>query len=151
MDMEHVQSGEAKVTNQMISSLRSTKPWTRFLSVLGFITVAFSIVIGTALMFAKSLFPQSKNAPTFLMGIMYIIFSVMYLFPSIYLFRYSSSITRFLDTGKETEMESALSYQKSFWKFVGIVSLIAMIIAILSIIAAILIPLVTGMRPAQID
>jgi len=144
MDMEQNQSAEAKVTNQMISYLRSTKPWTKFLSVLGFIMVAFSVLIGLLFMIGRNLFPQ--GAPTFFVSIMYMLFSLIYLFPSIYLFKYSSSISRFLNTGREIDMEYALSYQKSFWKFVGIVSLIAIIIAVLGIIAAIVIPVVTRMN-----
>jgi len=146
MDMEQNQSAEAKVTNQMISYLRSTKPWTKFLSVLGFIMVAFSVLIGLVFMIGRNLFPQLNGAPTFIVGIMYMLFSLIYLFPSIYLFKYSSSISRFLNTGREIDMESALSHQKSFWKFVGIVSLIAIIIAVLGIIAAIVIPVVTRMN-----
>ena len=149
MDMIQAKPTEAKVTNEMISSLRSTRPWTKLLSVLGFIMVAFFVLIGIVLMFVKNLFPQLKGAPTMFVGIMYMLMSLMYLFPSLYLFKYSSSVSRFLNTGREIDMESALTHQKSFWKFVGIVSLVAIIIAVLSIMAAIVIPLVTRMNTPQ--
>ena len=84
--------------------------------------------------------------PAVLLGIVYIIMSFFYLVPSIYLFRYSSAIGHFLDSMTEAEMESALSYQKSFWKFVGIIVIIMFIVSILGIIAAMMIPLMIGMQ-----
>jgi hypothetical protein len=41
----------------------------------------------------------------------------------------------------ESELEAALSYQKSFWKFAGILCLIGIIFAVVGIVAAIAIPL----------
>jgi hypothetical protein len=74
-------------------------------------------------------------------GVVYIIFAVLYGFPSLYLYRYSNFIKLFLQNKRETDLESALSYQKSFWKFVGILSIITIGISIFGIIAAIMIPL----------
>ncbi len=76
MDMEQVQPIGSKVTNQMISYLRSTKPWTKFLSVLGFIMVAFCVLMGIVLMFVKNVYPRLKAAPTFFVGIMYMLISL---------------------------------------------------------------------------
>ena len=57
-----------------------------------------------------------------------------------WLYKYSSAISRFLDGGGATELGNALVYQKSFWKYVGIMVLISMIVAILGILAAVFIP-----------
>jgi hypothetical protein len=62
------------------------------------------------------------------------------LIPSIWLYKYSSAISRFLGGGAATELGNALVYQKSFWKYVGILILISMFVAILGILAAVLIP-----------
>ena len=72
--------------------------------------------------------------------------SFFYLVPSIYLFRYSSAIGRFLESMAASEMEAALSYQKSFWKFIGIVAIVMFGFAILGVIAAIVIPLIIGIQ-----
>ncbi|MEX1329683.1 MAG: hypothetical protein AB1Z29_23010, partial [Desulfobacterales bacterium] len=66
--------------------------------------------------------------------------SHFYLIPSIWLYKYSSAISRFLGGGGATELGNALVYQKSFWKYVGIMVLISMIVAILGILAAVFIP-----------
>jgi hypothetical protein len=147
MDVEEIQLLELTITNHMIDSMRSTRPWAMFLSIVGFITVGLMVLAGMIMMVVGSVVTRKFDGfPAVLMGIMYIAMSFFYLVPSIYLFRYASAIGRFLDSMTEAEMESALSYQKSFWKFVGIVVIIMFVLTILGIIAAIMIPLMVGMQ-----
>jgi hypothetical protein len=60
--------------------------------------------------------------------------------PAWYLFSYAGALGSFLQGGAVAELEAALDHQKSFWKFVGILTLISMVLAVLGIVAAILIP-----------
>jgi hypothetical protein len=144
-----IQSPELKITSHMVDSMRSTRPWAMFISILGFITVGFMVLTAIVIMVLGSVLPQEIGRfPAVLMGIMYIIMSFFYLVPSIYLFRYASAIGSFLDTMSESEMETALSYQKSFWRFVGIVGIVMIAFAILGVIAAIVIPLIVGIQGA---
>ena len=142
MDGQQVVSSAVRVTDKMISFMRPTKMWTRFLSIMGFIMSGFMVLLGIFLSLAGNLLPQAQGAkfPPVL-GLIYIFFSIFYIIPSVYLFKYSSALGRFLDNKMESELESALSYQKSFWKFVGILSLIGIIFVVVGIVAAIAIPL----------
>ena len=127
--------------NYIMNSLRATKPWTRLLSILGFIGTGFTILIGLGIMVGRNFIPISPKAPPLaFLGIFYILTSVLYLVPSIWLSRYSSAIDSFLKGGDSVQLGNAMAYQKSFWKFVGILVLVSVAIAILGIIAAILIP-----------
>ena len=58
----------------------------------------------------------------------------------IWLCKYSSAISRFLGGGGATELGNALVYQKSFWKYAGIVILISIILGIFGVLAAVFIP-----------
>ena len=142
MDEQQVMSPVLKVTDQMIDYLRSTKMWTKFLSIMGFIGAAFIVLIGILIMLASNFLPKEAGAkiPPFV-GIIYMLLSIFYIIPSIYLFKYSSALNRYLNNKMESEMESALSYQKSFWKFIGVACMIGMIFAFVGIVAAIAIPL----------
>jgi hypothetical protein len=135
-----------KVNEQMIQSIVSTKTWTKFLSIMGFITAGFVIIVGIIFMiFGGAIFSKEAEAPyAVLIGIAYILMSLLYIIPSRYLFMYSSALSRFLGAKSELELESALSYQKSFWKFWGILFLVGIIIGIIGIFAAITIPLLLG-------
>ena len=147
MEVKEIQPAELKITNHMIDSMRSTRPWAMFLSIVGFISVGFMVLGGMIIMVVGSVLPQEFNGfPAVVMGAVYIVMSFFYLVPSIYLFRYSSAIGRFLDSMTEAEMETALSSQKSFWKFVGIVVIIMFVLSILGIIAAMMIPFMMGVQ-----
>jgi len=142
MDEQQIVSSDPAVTDQMINTMRPTKMWTKFLSIMGFIGAGMMVLMGIFIMLAGNLFPQSESSkvpPA--MGIIYIIFSIFYIVPSVYLLKYSSALGRFLNSKKEFELESALSSQKSFWKFLGIVCIIGLTLMVLGIVAAIVVPL----------
>lgn len=129
------------ILNYMVNSLRATRPWTRLISILGFIGVAFSILAGIAMIIGRNFFPISDKAPPLaFLGIIYMLTSVFYLVPSIWLSKYSSAISSFLKESDAIQLAKAIAYQKSFWKFVGITVLVFIVIAILGVIAATLIP-----------
>jgi hypothetical protein len=135
------------ILNYIMNSLRATKPWTRLLSILGFIGTGLTILMGLGMMLGGSFIPISpKTPPLEFLGILYILTSVFYLVPSIWLSKYSSAIASFLKGGDSVQLGKALAYQKSFWKFVGILVLVFIIIAILGLLAAIFIPAFLAFR-----
>ena len=64
--------------------------------------------------------------------IAYPLFGLLYVFPSLYLFRYARSIRDFVSSGHEQHLENALVAQRSFWRFVGIWSIVGVVLAILA-------------------
>jgi hypothetical protein len=135
------------ILNYIMKSLRATKPWTRLLSILGFIGTGFTILLGLGMMLGGNFIPIPPEAPPLVyLGIFYILTSVFYLVPSIWLSKYSSAIDSFLKGGDSVQLGNAMAYQKSFWKFVGILMLVFIIIAILGLLAAILIPVYLAFR-----
>jgi len=117
------------ITPRMIDCLRQTKPWVRFLSILGFIGVVFMLVAGLVMIavgavgarFARE-FGGGVGAA--LLGLLYILMAVLYVFPSVFLFRYASAIARMTLGHPAEAMETALAAQKSFWKFVGVLMMV---------------------------
>ena len=55
-------------------------------------------------------------------------------------------ISAFLNAGEALELAKAIAYQKSFWKFVGILTLVSIAVAVLGIVAAIMIPILLSFR-----
>jgi len=145
MDVQKAGSSSVKVTDQMINCIHSTKLWTKFLSIMGFIVAGFMVIMGGFIIFAGNLFTKGASPHlTVFMGIFYVICSIFYIVPSLYLFKYASALNRFLSDKRDSEMEAAISYQKSFWKFCGVLCLVGISIAIVGIAAAIAIPLILG-------
>ena len=135
------------ILNYIRKSLRSTWPWTRLLSVLGFIGTGLIILAGLGVIVGESFIPVSEKAPPLVfMGIFYILASVFYLVPSIWLSKFSTAVSAFLKSGDAIELGKAIAYQKSFWKFIGILALVSIALTVVGIIAAILIPSLISLR-----
>ena len=105
MEASYAMSGGA-VTPAMLEWLRQTRPWVRFLSIMGFLAALLMVCLGLFMGFAGSMagmfgdkFGQSFP-PAIGIGIaaLYIVIAIIYLFPCTYLFRYASAITRALRT-----------------------------------------------------
>jgi len=134
------------LTAGMIDSLRKTKPWVRFLSILGFVAAGFMIVAGVGVSIFGLVATGDSSGPfsgalMVGLGLVYVLFSLFYIIPSRYLSRYAKAInTAMVSTSKTAAVEEALRYQKSFWKFVGIMMLVMLVLYPIAIIAAIAIP-----------
>lgn len=124
------------VTPLMIESLRATKPWVKFLSILMFIMVGLVFLGGLAMMFASPMGMRGGASVGPLMGFVYWIMGGLYLAPAIFLYRYASSIDDLVRGGGDTAMEMALESQKSFWKFTGIVTLVVLCFYLIMIVLA---------------
>ena len=113
------------VTTTMIEHLRKTRPWVRFISVLGFISIgliglaAVSMTLGV--LFTGSLY---EIGVMFIPGVLYVGALVIYFISTLHLHRYASSLKKLLAEGGIKALEDALGYQKSFWKLAGILAIV---------------------------
>jgi hypothetical protein len=115
-------SGEG-VTQRSLEMLQATKPWVRLFSVLLFIGASMGILFGLGLMFAGAMvFGRAAAWLGMVAGIIVIAFSMLYFMPALFLGRYASRIGDAVGTRRSHDLEAALEAQKSFWKFIGIVT-----------------------------
>ncbi|MCI5222927.1 MAG: hypothetical protein D3924_09705 [Candidatus Electrothrix sp. AR4] len=122
------------ITESMLLSLRQTKPWIRVMSVIGFIFIGFmaiSWIFNFYSMF-KSEFGRPP-VPMLLLGGASMLTAFLYLLPSLYLFKFASSLNDLFEGGGARELEEALAHQKAFWKFVGILTLIVFALVLVGI------------------
>ena len=129
-----------QVSAGIIQALAGTKPWVRLCSIMGFIGAGFMILAGLMMMAGGAIGGSSNSSmrglgwmQTF-MGVIYIALSVMYLFPSLKLWKYGTAIIRLMSSQSAADLEQALVEQRGFWKFVGIVVLIYLAIVALGLI-----------------
>lgn len=122
------------VSENMIGSLNATRPWVKFLAILGFVFTGLAILGGLGMMAAFSLVPAKQGMPGFfgpVFGLIYILMGVfMYLIPCLYLLRYGQAIDGIPVSG-QAALEQALDKQKSFWKYVGILSIVLIVLYVL--------------------
>jgi hypothetical protein len=129
-------------TPQAIEILLQTRPWVRFLSVLGFIATALMAVVGL-LGGGLGLAGAGGNAPAVVM-LAYVPLSLVYFFPSLFLWRFAERISKLQTTKAASDMESALEAQRSFWRFVGIA--VALVLALYVVLLGLMVPLMIFMR-----
>ena len=135
--MSSVAGGEG-VSAVALDHLRNTKPWVRLLSVLGFIGSAFMVIAGLVFMVgAGALGEQFKGALGVGMGAAYLLLALLYIYPSLCLWRYATSIQALLSTRRSVDLDTALGQQKSFWRFVGILTAALLVLYVVIIIIAI--------------
>jgi hypothetical protein len=124
----------AATTSMTVEMLRQTKPWVRFLSILGFIGAGLMILCGLIMGVAG----VAGGAPEmFLLFILYPVLGLLYIFPSLYLYRYASRIAEFILYGQSEHLDSALEAQKSYWRFMGIMMLVVLCLYALIFLIAI--------------
>ena len=122
------------LTAGMLEALKGTKPWVRFVSILGFL-VAILMVLAALGMGGFGVYRITAGGPEGYMlagmAVLYLVFAILYIYPSRFLFRYASAIGEALAApSKSAAVERALVQQKSFWKFVGIMILVMMLMYI---------------------
>jgi hypothetical protein len=117
--------GDGQVTPAILDSMRQTRPWVLFLGILGFIGAGFMVLGGLGMLVAGSAIGGGEMGA---IAIVYIVMAVFYIFPSLYLYRYASSIKMLMSGYGVHALEEALSHQKSFWKLVGICTAVMMVL-----------------------
>ena len=82
----------------------------------------------------------------FAMAAVYLSMGLLYIFPGIFLVRYSAKINALLSSPTTAALEAALVAQKSFWKFVGISVLVVLGLYFLIIIGGMFVGIASNMR-----
>jgi hypothetical protein len=124
-------AGRAEVAPGVIALLLATRPWVRFLSIIGFIVAALIVLAALAI---GAMGAGGGGAPMIGAGVVYIAMAALYGVGAMILGRYASRITDLEYARSNVALEEALAAQKSFWKFTGI-----LMVAVISIYAVILV------------
>lgn len=127
-------SGPIEATERAIDMLRQTRPWVRFLSILMFIGTGLLLLMIVIMILAG----RSRGGGVTVAGqTLIILLSVLfYLPPAIYLNRYAGRLADLMHYRRAMDLEAALSAQKSFWKFMGILTLVIIILYALIFVVA---------------
>lgn len=132
-------SDQLVVSESAMGYLNATRPWVKFLAILGFIGMAFMAIVGLFMVFGLSRIPMQPGGQTMspLFGLVYLVFIAFYFMPCLFLYRYGKSISAIPGTG-QSAFEDALRHQKSFWKFIGIFTLVILSLEVLFMVIGLL-------------
>jgi hypothetical protein len=119
--------------DELLEPLRATRPWARLCSIVGFVMAAFQVVGGIVGLIG-GLAGGAAGAGVSL-GVFYLLFAFLTFFPSLFLFKYASSIRSAERSMEIEDVRLALMSQKSFWRFMGILTLVYLVILAVGLLA----------------
>lgn len=122
-------AGEAnqkiELTTDSINSLDTIWRWASFFSILGFIGIAFIIIIGIVMGVVFSTIDSSLGAGVgSLIMIIYIILGVVYFYPILLLFRFSRWTKKAIQNNSSLDFSLALKNLKGHFQYVGIMTIV---------------------------
>jgi hypothetical protein len=125
---ETSQDSGMPLTNTMLQYLVEASPWLRFMGVIGFIGSALccigGIISSVSLIATSSLLSEFANFPVWIFPLIQIPMGLILFFPAYFLFKFGQKIRTYQYTHSNEDLESGFKYNKSYWKFMGILCII---------------------------
>lgn len=130
------QENKPLVNGEIGAYLIETAKWGKFLAIMGYITIGLLMLGG---LIAMVVFSSMDNLiytkiPLSAMGAIYIIIGVVYFFPVNYLYKFSQNIRKGVVFNEEYTLTMGFQNLKSLFKFIGIVTIVALAIYVLIIV-----------------
>ena len=138
---------ELQIDQSSQNYLSESARWARFLSIMGFIGCGLMVLGG--LLFGSFISIMMKNVDPETAAVTGGVFSSFYaasailgavlvFFPSLYLFRFSSKMRVATNNNDQSALTDSIKNLKSFFKFLGIVTIVGLSVYALAIVAAVI-------------
>jgi hypothetical protein len=129
-------TSQSVITENMLYHLKKTSPWLRFVGIVGFaacglMTVFVVLLAGSVNSFISEAVPYVGQAFTATMVVTLVISLPLIFFPSFFLFNAGKKLRNYVHSGSEGDLETALKFNKFFWVFTGIVTIVYVSIVVL--------------------
>lgn len=123
------------ITDPIKADLEETARWGKFMSIVGFISVGFLLLIAFSLLLVGNLGQELNGFSQAFIAGFYFVVAIIYVFPVVFLYRYSREMKRALIGEDRVELESAFGNLKKLFVFFGVVTALTLIIYALAIIS----------------
>jgi hypothetical protein len=127
--------------------LMETAKWARFLAVVGFVFLFLFVIIGIISSIAVSRYGDSYDGgfgqrsfrSAFGIGtaFSYIIISIIAFFPLLFMLRFANAMKGAIQAGDQELLNSSLLSLKVYFRYIGIITIIALALMLLSVFIAI--------------
>ena len=121
--------GGFALNTEIKAYLSETARWAKFLSIVGFVMMGFAVLIAfsigsvlTYLGLGRELGGPSPFIFTFFM----LLGLLLYVFPVLYTYRFATKMQTALQEDNEADLTASFSNLKSYYKFVGILTIISL-------------------------
>jgi hypothetical protein len=148
----NLENKKIEISPESLGYLNTTRKWTMFFAILGFIFLGLMLIIGllagsllsglTSGLSGSSGMEGMEGAKaaggiaSVLVFIVILIFAVIYFFPLLYLLRFSKHTANAVANLDSNEMQLAFKNLKSYWKYIGILIIIVLALYLIIFIIA---------------
>src|SRR3982751_3250948 len=104
------------------SHLQETARWGKFLSIIGFILCVLMIVMGIffgslmSRLYNRDGFQAAPAGTTFMVAIIYVIIAVVYFFPCLFLYRFSTGMKIALNSNEQNRLNESFENLKTLFR-----------------------------------
>jgi hypothetical protein len=156
--------GGGAITEVVLKHLKGTKGWVKLMAILCFMLGGLMVMGGLAFLafglFGSSLVAAMGDQGSQLAGIggaiggaviglVYAALGAIYFVPGFKLWNYASTIEDLLKDRAVVTLEKALDYQRSFWKFVGVFTIVMISLYVLLIVGMVIFAGIAGAAAAS--
>jgi formate hydrogenlyase subunit 3/multisubunit Na+/H+ antiporter MnhD subunit len=128
-----------EIGQDTLKDLDTTRKWSMFLAILGFIGIGLILIIG---LFAGAFLTIFKSGNSglgtteMIVILVVLVFIVIYFFPVLYLFRFSKYTSNAVRTLDKQELHKAFRNLRRYFVYIGILIIVVLVIYIVAFIAA---------------
>ncbi len=137
------------VTDGMVQVLEKTRPWVKFVAIMGLVFSWIIILVGLGFVFFGARIFKDQGAynlgVSLGMATIYLFLGLVYMIPSRKLLHLAKAIAR-VEADTVSGIEETIECQKAFWKTAGITILVGIGLYIIMIFVAILASVLIGLK-----
>lgn len=135
---KHYTGTELNVSEQSRNFLLYTSKWANFLAILGFIGLGLMVLGGILIIAVGSSLGRMVGPFQFgFLGIVYLGMAAINFFPTMYLYKFAAKMKNALAASNQDDLDLGFENLKSFFKFIGIFTIIIIGFYVLAIIIGI--------------
>ena len=118
-----------KIPQESIHFFKETGKWTKLLAILGFVFIGFMVLAAFTMGTIMTAFGGEESFPFqgIFMGGIYLVMALLYYFPIMYLYKFSTNIKQAFVSMDSENFNTAIKNLKSHYKYIGIFTLIIMV------------------------
>ena len=143
-NLEEKSSNELKVSDVIKENITSGMKWAKFLTILMSIAVALMILCGVMIMVIPSITGPNSPAAMGVMGVVYILFALIYIYPIKLCFSGIRNVNDAFQYDSQEDLEAASVNLRKLLKFMGIVAITMIVIYLIAIFILVAVGFVSG-------
>lgn len=116
-----MENSNLQVTSVMKKTLLELSKWSKLMAIIGFVSIGFMVLGALFLLGASSYSPLMRFGGV--AAFIYIVIAVIYYFPVMYLYRFSTKLKKAIDFDNQEYLAESFVNLKSHYKFIGIFTL----------------------------